>query len=82
MCGTPPNGTNTVPVPAVVNLTFAEEYVYSCLYGYKPAASGMVMVTTCKADGSFSLEDLPICTSKSREACNLVTILLKWLATL
>ena len=62
VCGTPPEGTNTVPVPAEVNLKFGERYVYSCKTGFKPASVNMDKVTNCTADGTFSLDTLPICT--------------------
>ena len=64
VCGPPEEGTNTVPIPAEVNLVFGEQYVYSCLSGYQPASVGMVLVTECMANGSLSLMTLPICTGK------------------
>ena len=66
-CGAPPNGINTVPVPAEVSLVYEEKYVYSCLPGYKLADENMTTVTTCKADGIFSLDILPNCTDSSKK---------------
>ena len=64
MCGSPPGGINTVPVPADVYMVFGDEFIYSCLSGYKPEISGMNMATTCRADGTLSLEPLPVCVCK------------------
>ena len=64
VCGPPEEGTNTVPIPAEVDLVFGEQYVYFCLSGYQPAAPGLEMVTECMANGSLSLTARPICTGK------------------
>ena len=59
-CGIPPNGTNTQPVPQV-SLLYQDTYNYSCLAGYETNDN---ITTECLADGSWSLESLPNCTSK------------------
>ena len=64
-CGSPPGGINTVMVPSEVDLVYGEEYVYSCLYGYEPVNPNRTMVTNCRANGTFSLEQPPNCTGKS-----------------
>ena len=63
-CDKPPDGTNTVPVPAEVSLVYGEEYVYSCLSGYEPYNANQPMVTSCTANGNFSLEPAPFCKGK------------------
>ena len=64
VCGTPADGSNTVPVPPEVDMAFGDEYVYSCLAGYEPAVLGMNFVTECLADSTFSLIPPPSCISK------------------
>ena len=70
VCGTPPDGRRTVNVPAAVSLAFGDEYIYSCHPDYYTDASDMELKTTCLADGSFSLTDLPVCIGK----CNNISI--------
>ena len=64
VCGEPLDGTNTVSVPADLNMVFGDEYTYSCLNGYEPETPGMDMVTTCMANGALSLDPLPVCVCK------------------
>ena len=65
---------NTVPVPAEVSLMYKERYVYSCLPGYKLADENMNTVTTCMANGMFSMDVLPTCTGKNnRYLCYIVS---------
>ena len=64
VCGTPPDGTGTVPVPTSVSLEYEDSYVYSCQTGYEPASLGMNMVTECDENGDFTLTVLPVCVGK------------------
>ena len=64
MCGTPPNGINTVPVPSSVNLVYQQTYEYMCLPNAELSPPDVNVTTTCLADGSFSLDPLPNCTCK------------------
>ena len=63
-CGYLEEGINTVPLPANASLVYGEEYVYSCLYGYEPVNPNTTMVTNCRANGTFSLEEPPNCTGE------------------
>ena len=36
-CRSPPDGTNTVPVPDDCSLSYGEKYTYSCLEGFETA---------------------------------------------
>ena len=64
MCGTPPNGTNTVPVPSSVNLVYQQTYEYMCLPNADFSPPDANVTTTCLADGSFSLDPPPNCTGE------------------
>ena len=64
VCDEPLDGTNTVPVPTNLNMVFGDEYTYSCLSGYEPETPGMNMTIDCTADGTLSLDTLPVCVCK------------------
>ena len=60
-CGTPPNGTNTVPVPENLTLSYMDIYNYSCLAGYDTEDDIMAV---CLINGSWSIEYPPVCSGK------------------
>ena len=62
VCGRPPEGRRTIPVPELVNLTFGDVYIYSCNPDFfLPPPPEMKLKTMCLANGSFSLTPLPEC---------------------
>ena len=58
-CGTPPHGLYT-EIPQTV-LMYLDTYNYSCMDGYW---TNDPILTQCQADGTFSLNNPPVCTSK------------------
>ena len=50
-CGSPRNGTNTVPIPANRMYFYTSSYTYQCIDGYMPAGD---MTVTCESDGTWS----------------------------
>ena len=58
-CGIPPS-TNNISPPNV-SLLYQDTYNYTCLTGYTTTGN---VDTECLANGSFSLVDLPECSSK------------------
>ena len=63
-CGSPENGTNTVPVPTNTSLQLGDQYMYSCLPGFKPEILDQEMVAECTDDGTFSLQPPPSCIGR------------------
>lgn len=59
LCGIPPNGTNTeIPSDSIV---FQDVYHYVCEEGHETNDS---LSTECLANGTFSLVNLPNCSSE------------------
>ena len=53
VCPVPGSGTNTKPVPSILNNSATETtYTYECLDCYNPLAD---VLTTCLSNGSWSL---------------------------
>ena len=63
-CGIPLDGINTQTIPQV-NLLHQDTYNYSCLAGYETNDN---ITTECQADGSWSVESSPNCTSKLQDS--------------
>ena len=59
LCGIPRAGNNTAAPQ--ISLSFGNTYNYVCLTGYE---TNDTVVTMCLADGTLSLQDLPMCTSE------------------
>jgi len=58
ICGVPPEGINTEPVP-IVPLSYLDIYQYQCLPDY---ATDDDTITVCAPDGALSLSFAPVCT--------------------
>ena len=61
-CGTPPSGANLEPVEIGTDIKYGQQYVYSCVAGYKLVLGGSVI--NCTEDGSFHPSWAPICTGR------------------
>lgn len=59
-CGPPPNGNNTVPVPANLTLKYMDRYNYTCLPGYE---TQNFLSAFCSITGTFFLENPLNCYS-------------------
>ena len=60
VCANPPNGEHTKPVPPGTTREYDTSYVYSCMKGYE---TNDTLVSTCMANGRWSLASPPVCTS-------------------
>jgi len=67
LCGPPPNGINTIPVPPQLGSTdifsgdsvqAGDSYQYQCIPGYE---TNDELVTYCGNDGAYSLAAPPVC---------------------
>ena len=58
VCGTPPDGNNTVMMPFGLVLAYLDTYTYTCLEGY---STDDELCTVCLPDGTLSLAEPPIC---------------------
>ena len=55
----PGSATNTEPVENGTDIKYGQQYVYSCVAGFKFATDSTI---TCTNDGTF--DSIPICTGK------------------
>ena len=59
-CPKPDPGTNTVEVPADLNMKYLDTYTYSCLEGFTTTDD---ICTVCKSNGTLSAGP-PTCTGQ------------------
>jgi len=59
VCGSPPPGIGTEPVPPSTTLIYLDIYQYQCLPDY---FTNDATITVCTPNGSLSLSDPPVCT--------------------
>lgn len=71
-CGTPPSGANLEPAEIGTDLKYGQQYVYSCVAGYKLATGSSVI--NCTEDGSFHPETIPICTGRCNKYINIMAL--------
>ena len=61
MCGVPPNGVKTDPIPANISKYYLDRYTYSCQEGY---ATDDDLCVVCDSDGIW-YPNAPNCTGNN-----------------